>query len=543
MAWTSSWPDFLRFFLCLVLNSSSSVQALPETRTIDDAFGDLANPDIQTPIYNGNWVARRGPECSNSTGCSIVVPNNTNLIVNGTWHEALHSPKGSDSNDGQPESSTLQLLFNGTALSVFCILPARTIIGGGGTSYIAWPLYLNFTLDGLPAGSFNRTPDQLADTFQYNVSVFSRNNLENKAHTFIMELNDNDPTLDSFVLFDYASYVYDNGVGEVQHAEVKSESSSRKLANRGGLISGVVVGVVCGIGFLVGAGPFLLYLVITIGAVGAEVLGWTALRRRRDLKMKVLDELKAIGYSYQYNSAQPSYLKLLGDTRSQYVYGALSDWAHTRISKKRVAGVYWLQGSDRVWRSALAQKLAKDCEGKELLATFFFSTEDPNRNTPRYLPLAIAHGMLTTGSFGTRLSILEQLSRFPRPIENTLDSQFKMLVAFDWRTKLYNAFSFPSCIMKASSTLIILDGFDECGSDGKKDRVLSYISSALTEKLPVRFLICSQPTDYLRKRFGRPGLRMYAKIVSLDNDWGTPLAVRKIKVINPQAADTSLSMA
>ncbi|KAF9260159.1 hypothetical protein L218DRAFT_1079536 [Marasmius fiardii PR-910] len=536
--------DFLRFFLCLVLNFSSSVQALPETRTIDDAFGDLANPDIQTPIYNGNWIARRGPECSNSTGCSVIVPDNANLIVNGTWHEGLHSPKGSNSSDTHPEPSTLHLSFNGTALSVFCILPARTIIGGGGTSYIVWPLYLNFILDGHPAGSFNRTPDQLTDTFQYNVSVFSRKNLENKAHTFIMELDD--PTLDSFVLFDYASYVYENGVeGENNVAPVtpvKSEVNSQ-VFNHSGLIGGVVSGVVGGIVSL-----FLLYWAKPIIEVGAEELGWTALRRRRDLKKKVSDALKATEYSYRYNSsAQPSYLKLFGDTRSQYVYGVLSDWAHTRITKKGVTGVYWLQGSDCVWRSALAQKLAKECEGKELLATFFFSTKDPNRNHPRFLALAIVHEMLTTGCLGTRVSILQMLAlRYPTSLDNySLNSQFAMLVTgtSNWRTKLYDAFRFPSRIMKASSTLIVLNGLDECGSDQEQDQVLSYIYLAMTKKLPVRFLVCSRPTDYLQKRFSHLNLRCHTKIVSLDSDWNTPLATRKIKAVNPRVADESLSMA
>ncbi|KAF9260168.1 hypothetical protein L218DRAFT_947086 [Marasmius fiardii PR-910] len=361
MVRASAWPDLLHFFLCLVLHSSSSVQALPKTRTIDDTFGDLANPDIQTPIYNGNWIARRGSECSNSTGCSDIVPNNANLIVNGTWHEALHSPT-------QPEPSTLHLSFNelipGTALSVFCILPARTIIRGGGTSNIVWPLYLNFLLDSQPAESFNRTPDQLTDSFQYNVSVFSRDNLENKAHTFIIALND--PLNDSFVLFDYASYVYDD--------------DTVKAKFKASLVGYIFVGLASGMGFLM----FIWYL-----------------------KSRLLDALKATEYSYRFNSpAQPSYLELLGDTRSQYIYGVLSDWAHTRLPKKGSAGagIYWLQGSESSWRSAVAQKLAKECEEKELLSTFFFSTEDPNRNTPRYLTLAIAHEMMATSSFGTRNS-------------------------------------------------------------------------------------------------------------------------------------------
>ncbi|KAF9267028.1 hypothetical protein L218DRAFT_841202, partial [Marasmius fiardii PR-910] len=124
---------------------------------------------------------------------------------------------------------------------------------------------------------------------------------------------------------------------------------------------------------------------------------------------------------------------------------------------------YWLQGSNAVERSAVAQNLAKVREEKELLATFFFSSEDPNRNNPRYLVLAIAHEM-TLAIPGTRNRVIKAVEDRPDIIQASIESQFETLVIgpfSSWRSKLRDALS-PSRIMTASSTLIIIDGLDEC---------------------------------------------------------------------------------
>ncbi|KAF9254676.1 hypothetical protein L218DRAFT_836831, partial [Marasmius fiardii PR-910] len=55
----------------------------------------------------------------------------------------------------------------------------------------------------------------------------------------------------------------------------------------------------------------------------------------------------------------------------------------------------WLRGSAGTGKSAITQTIAEACEGKNLLATLFFSRSDPNRNTSRYLALAIADAITT----------------------------------------------------------------------------------------------------------------------------------------------------
>ncbi|KAF9260160.1 hypothetical protein L218DRAFT_621643 [Marasmius fiardii PR-910] len=323
----------------------------------------------------------------------------------------------------------------------------------------------------------------------------------------------NDSWNGSFVLFDYASYVYDNGA---MKAKSKTFSIISISTTFGGLF---------GIGFII--------IIIARSPIDFTIKG---LRRRRHLKSMLPDALKATAYSYRFNSpAQPAYVKLLGDTRSHYVYGVLSDWAHTSLPKKGVAGagVYWLQGSGSSWRSAVAQRLAKECEGKKLLATFFFSNEDPRRNTPQYLALAIAHEMLNTGSFGTRNSVIQALSKqWGMLLTAPVEMQFERLVInayLNWRNKLYNALRFPFRTMTASSTLIILDGLDECSSVKEQEQVLSLVLIAMEKKLPIRFLISSRPTQHLRRQFDKPELRQHTKIISLDSDSDTPLATRETK--------------
>ncbi|KAF9260175.1 hypothetical protein L218DRAFT_622087 [Marasmius fiardii PR-910] len=413
-----------------------------------------------------------------------------------------------------------------------------------GSAYNFRQLYLNFILDDQPAGSFNRT---LTDNFQFNVSVFSRNNLEIKNHTFVMELND--PTLDSFVLFDYASYMYNDSAGppEVQHVEFDLSEEKQKphpevtiLFAMAGSITGISLLLVYWHGgALIIRRKVELIMKIMHRLIVKPISDWIDRRSHlRSLRRRIPRALEATEYSYRYDSsAQPSYSRLLGDTRSQYIFGVLSEWAHTSLFKKGITGVYWLQGSENSWRSALAQKLAKGCEGKELLATFFFSSRDPNRNNPQYLALAIAHDLNRQQPDGR--------PGWFRLEEETVESQFKMLVVgtfLNWRTRLYDGFRFPLRIMMASSTLIILDGLDECGSDSEQERVLSLVLSAMEKKLPVRFLICSRPTEHLRQQFDKPDLHRYTRILSLDNDANTPLANRNIKAVTPRAADESSSM-
>ncbi|KAL0580488.1 hypothetical protein V5O48_001558 [Marasmius crinis-equi] len=184
-----SWFSFPQLFLSSVLFLSVYVDGVRQLRTIDDFAGDSAIAGA-LPIYSppGKW----SPQPGGCTDCNIK-PDNLDLIFNGHWRDTTHFARN--------ESRAIQFSFTGVALSVFCILPPSTAV-----AIVTYNL--TFTLDGSPVGSrFTRTKDQLTDKFQYNVSVFSLDNLTNMEHTFLMEMDEN---TDSVALFDYASYVYDD---------------------------------------------------------------------------------------------------------------------------------------------------------------------------------------------------------------------------------------------------------------------------------------------------------------------------------------------
>ncbi|KAF9261597.1 hypothetical protein L218DRAFT_839976, partial [Marasmius fiardii PR-910] len=65
------------------------------------------------------------------------------------------------------------------------------------------------------------------------------------------------------------------------------------------------------------------------------------------------------------------YPKCSEGTREE-VLKELLEWAQMSPSQDVSTRVRWLRGSAGVGKSAIAQTLAEKCEGKELLATFFF---------------------------------------------------------------------------------------------------------------------------------------------------------------------------
>ncbi|KAF9260151.1 hypothetical protein L218DRAFT_1079533 [Marasmius fiardii PR-910] len=233
MARASVWPVFLPLPLCLALHfSTSSVQALLETRTIDDALGDSANPD-----------AKQGPI--------------------GLHERDLNAPTQKAAAPSSP--ITLPRYSKEPGTKFYTVVTAQMPLMLNPTAFnyrsqdcVVCFLHPSGTYDQSVGPPFSRTPDQLTDSFQYNVTVFS-NNLENKPHTFTMQIND--PTHYSFVLFDYASYVYDDGVAEVKHDVPKPEAKQKSNL---GLVIGAVVGGIIAIPLLIRVAYLLIVIIVRI---------------------------------------------------------------------------------------------------------------------------------------------------------------------------------------------------------------------------------------------------------------------------------------
>ncbi|KAF9264443.1 hypothetical protein L218DRAFT_844896, partial [Marasmius fiardii PR-910] len=205
-------------------------------------------------------------------------------------------------------------------------------------------------------------------------------------------------------------------------------------------------------------------------------------------------------------------------TREAILKELLEGWARTKLFGD-VSPVCWIRGSAGMGKSAIAQTIAERCDGKELLADFFFSRADPNRNNPRYIVLAIAHAITTTIPL-LHNPIMGVIKSSPQILQADLETQFRHLVVKPfqrWRSQLRSTF-FIAHILRASATLIVIDGLDECISPKEQKIVLSLISMAIKEKLPLRFLICSRPEASIRGCFNGSDLHPFTKYVSLDGD-------------------------
>ncbi|KAJ7815399.1 hypothetical protein B0H13DRAFT_1994106 [Mycena leptocephala] len=170
-------PPHTRLALLITLIQITLSIGTTFERTIDDTFGDSESGLL--PIYT---PAKNFSPNSNCTSCVLR-----------TWHD------GSQLSGGPAVSVTLS--FNGTAITVFCIL-ANTASEGLTTSDFA------ITLDGTAQKPFTHRPDNTSD-FKYHSTVFNVDGLNRGVHHVVITT---DNAAGSLFMFDYASYTFDDGV-------------------------------------------------------------------------------------------------------------------------------------------------------------------------------------------------------------------------------------------------------------------------------------------------------------------------------------------
>ncbi|KAF9259750.1 hypothetical protein L218DRAFT_837357, partial [Marasmius fiardii PR-910] len=196
----------------------------------------------------------------------------------------------------------------------------------------------------------------------------------------------------------------------------------------------------------------------------------------------------------------------------------LLEWACSDLSED-IPGVCWVRGSAGTGKSAIAQTVAEACEGEQLLATFCFSRSDPNQDNSRYLALAIADAIATTIP-SLRETILHTVDNRQDIMHASLEAQFKALVIqplLDWRNHVPDSHS-TSDTTPASSTLVIIDGLDECVESREQQQILSLLLQVMKHRLPIRFLVCSRPEPKIQERFNQEDLHQFTKFMTLNGD-------------------------
>ncbi|KAI0925187.1 hypothetical protein AcW2_005867 [Taiwanofungus camphoratus] len=173
--------------VCVLFSTLSILCAAAGNVTIDDTYGDEITG--QQPIYTPSSDWDQGEIC---TGCALH-PNPLNAFYH-TWHDSTYAPTL------RPGIPTITLLFSGTAIYIFCIVPTTSPFN----SEVETGMQLIFTLDNQPAGQFVHDPDNSSVfDYAYNFPVYVNESLAIPLPGIQHNL-----TIQSFLvnLFDYAIY-------------------------------------------------------------------------------------------------------------------------------------------------------------------------------------------------------------------------------------------------------------------------------------------------------------------------------------------------
>ncbi|KIP11543.1 hypothetical protein PHLGIDRAFT_114397 [Phlebiopsis gigantea 11061_1 CR5-6] len=168
------------------------------TYIFDDVFGDQ-RPGSKSPpvLYQpstkeaNQWDAVGGTcsQCTLDVNRALPLPLDPSMAKNGTWHTVTVDP-------GEPVTN-LTVTFTGTALTAYCMLPP--LFQHDITSYTN----MTFELDGAIVGHYHK---EATSNWTYNFPVFSKGELENREHTFVISPQGQDGASASYLVFDYITY-------------------------------------------------------------------------------------------------------------------------------------------------------------------------------------------------------------------------------------------------------------------------------------------------------------------------------------------------
>ena len=134
------------------------------------------------------------------------------------------------------------------------------------------------------------------------------------------------------------------------------------------------------------------------------------------------------------------------------------------------AFIMWVYGPAGSGKSAIAQTIAEMCEDKMiLLASFFFSRNDPSRSNVKPLIATIAY-QITLNLPHVREGILGAIERDPLIFSKSLAVQFKSLIVAPLQP-LVEAGFFKE---PTSHHLVIIDGLDECSDPKVQQNIVEF---------------------------------------------------------------------
>ncbi|PPQ92124.1 hypothetical protein CVT25_007955 [Psilocybe cyanescens] len=166
--------------------------------------------------------------------------------------------------------------------------------------------------------------------------------------------------------------------------------------------------------------------------------------------------------------------------------------------------VLWLYGPAGAGKSAIAQTIAERCHARNLLlATFFFSNTDHNRNQGNTLIATLAYQVALYLPIARGL-IEQAVDHDPLIFTRSLKDQLQSLII---GPILLLADS--GALTQSAPSVIVIDGLDECLDTDMQCMILDAISTAMQDsenRAPLRFLVASRPEAHLYIQFADPKL-------------------------------------
>ena len=180
------------------------------------------------------------------------------------------------------------------------------------------------------------------------------------------------------------------------------------------------------------------------------------------------------------------------------------------------AFIMWIYGAAGAGKSAIAQTIAEMCEDEMiLLASFFFSRNDPSRSNVNALVATIAY-QITLNLPVAREAILGAIERDPLIFSKSLTIQVKTLIVGPLQS-LAEAGYFN---ISTSRRLVIIDGLDECSDPRVQQNIVEVIANAQRQhQLPLIVLFASRPEQHISFAFSTGVLPSVTTRIALDESY------------------------
>ncbi|KAF8997011.1 hypothetical protein BDQ17DRAFT_1329652 [Cyathus striatus] len=155
--------------------------------------------------------------------------------------------------------------------------------------------------------------------------------------------------------------------------------------------------------------------------------------------------------------------------------------------------IYWLHGPAGVGKSVIAKTVAVRLEEEgKLGASFFFSRTDPASNNVSRLFVTIAYKLaISSGSSDLRNAVEAKIEHDPSIVKQSMEIQWKKLVVEPLK-------EVSSKGVSVATTLILIDGLDECEEKKHQLDLLELLDEAEVYELPLRVIICSRPESHIQ---------------------------------------------